>query len=557
MKVSIKGKGHVELTARDYVAEGGQGKIYSKGNLVYKIYHDPDKMIPEAKIQELSVLTEPNIIKPEDVLCNTKNKVVGYTMRFVPDTHPLCKIFTKAFRQREGVSDEQILKLVQLMQKTVQHIHSHKILIVDLNEMNFLASSKLDDVYFIDVDSYQTKSFPATVLMESVRDRHMKGGFTELTDWFSFAIVTFQIFIGIHPYKGKHSKYSTLDERMQHNISVLNKGVSIPAVCNSFSVIPKEYLEWYSRLFEKGERLPPPFGFKNIVAVAVKVSHMTGSDVFDIAEIEVLDKDIVDYFYSNDREVILTQDGVYCNGKKVSFPGKNPVFGFTPKMNRPVGAYIVNEHVKVCDLLDGIELYQFSGKSVMEYGGRIYVQSDSHILELEFVEGQKVMAGFRQVANCLEKSTQMFDGVVIQNLLGSYFASFFPSAGNHVQIPIKELNGCKVLDAKYDRGVLMVVVSKSGKYDRLVLKFDSDWNYAIRVVGDVAYAELNFTVLDNGICVCINEDEKLEIFSNSKDKPDIKEVSNSSIDSNMKLFHRGTKLLFAKANKLYSMSMKK
>jgi tRNA A-37 threonylcarbamoyl transferase component Bud32 len=184
MKVFIKGKGHhVELGSNEYISQGGQGKVYAKGNLVYKIYHDASNVIPEAKMQELSVLSDPSVIKPEDILCNSKNKVVGYTMRFVADTHPLCKLFTKSFKQRENISSDQILKLVQRMQDTVQHIHSNDILVVDLNEMNFLVSSKFDEAYFIDVDSYQTKSFPATVLMESVRDRHAKG-FTELTDWF-------------------------------------------------------------------------------------------------------------------------------------------------------------------------------------------------------------------------------------------------------------------------------------------------------------------------------------------------------------------------------------
>lgn len=559
MKVSIKGKAHVELTANDFIGSGGQANIYNKGNLVYKIYHDYNKMIPEAKIQELSVLTESNIVKPEDVLCDSKNRTVGYTMKFVPGTHPLCKIFTKAFRQRQVVSNEQIIDLVKLMQKTVQHIHSKNILIVDLNEMNFLISNKLDDVFFIDVDSYQTKSFPATVLMESVRDRHMKkNGFTELTDWFSFAIVTFQMFIGIHPYKGKHSKYSSLEERMRQNISVLNKGVSVPAVCNSFSVIPKEYLDWYFKLFEKGERLPPPFGFKNIILMTEKVLNVSGDNIFDISEIEAFNSDITNYIFNSNLQVISTQCGVYLNNNKTKLPINNFVVGFTPKMNHPIGACVLNNYVKIYDLFDGNELCQYYGKSVMGYDNRIYVQSDTHIFELEFIENQKTVVGLRQVANCLEKSTQMFEGVVVQNLLGSYYLSFFPSSGNHIQIPIKELNEYKILDAKYDHGVLMMIVAdKSGKYNRLVFKFDSDWNYAIKIVEDISYTSLNFTVLDNGVCVCVNEDEKIEIFSSSKDKSDIKEISSSSINSNMKLFHKGTKLLFSKANKLYSIGIKK
>jgi hypothetical protein len=208
-------------------------------------------------------------------------------------------------------------------------------------------------------------------------------------------------------------------------------------------------------------------------------------------------------------------------------------------------------------LVGGQELHRCAAKGVMEYGNRIYIQNDCSILEAQFFEGQKTLITLRPVGNCLEKATQLYPGVAIQNLLGTYYASFFPQSGQCHQIAIKELTGYKVLDAKFENGVLMIVVSKRGKYDRFVMRFASDWSYDLRVVKDVTYSGLNFTVLDNGICVCINEEEKVEIFSHTKDRADIKEIDDPAIDSSMKLFHKGMKVLFAKGNKLFSMSMKK
>jgi hypothetical protein len=393
--------------------------------------------------------------------------------------------------------------------------------------------------------------------MEAEGEFNVAKGFTELTDWFSFAIVSFQMFIGIHPYKGKHPKYNNLDERMINNVSVLNKTVTIPAICSPFSDIPKEYLEWYINLFEKGERQLPPFKVNKVVVSVVKVQQIKDNSVFDIVEMLMTDKEIINYLYHNGAEVIVTEDSVYYNGKKEQTTSKESVFGFTPKMNSPIGACSINGHTVIYSLEDGTELHRCLGKSAMAYEGRIYIQNNTNILEVEFIEGKKVLVGCRPVANCLENATQMFDGAVIQNLLGSYFASFFPSPGQHIQVPIKELEGYKVLDAKYDHGIFMVVASKSGKYDRLVLKFGDDWSYNITVVKDVVYSGINFTGLDNNICVCINEEEKVELFSTRKDKPDIKEISSDTIDSSMKLFHKGTKVLFSKGNKLYSMSMRK
>jgi len=61
---------------------------------------------------------------------------------------------------------------------------------------------------FLDVDSYQTPSFHADALMESVRDPLIQNNkFTELSDWYSFGIVVFQMYIGIHPFKGRHPNF--------------------------------------------------------------------------------------------------------------------------------------------------------------------------------------------------------------------------------------------------------------------------------------------------------------------------------------------------------------
>src|SRR5262245_34856578 len=85
MDVYIRGGGSVSLSQADFVAQGGEGSVYVKGSLAYKIYSDPQKMIPAAKLQELSALTAPNIIKPQDVLLNSRHTPVGYTMKRVQD----------------------------------------------------------------------------------------------------------------------------------------------------------------------------------------------------------------------------------------------------------------------------------------------------------------------------------------------------------------------------------------------------------------------------------------------------------------------------------------
>src|SRR6478736_593639 len=195
---TVNGK-NLMLKQSDYKAAGGEGVVYVKNGNAYKIYHDASKMIAVGKIQELSALTMPNILGPKDIIYHN-NTPVGFVMRYVSDTEFLCKLFTKGFRDKMGVTPDQINHLVKGMQDTLHEIHNKNILVVDYNEMNFLVNRGFDTVYNIDVDSYQTPSYRATAIMESIRDRKVKSGkFTKESDWFSFATVAFQMYMGTHP----------------------------------------------------------------------------------------------------------------------------------------------------------------------------------------------------------------------------------------------------------------------------------------------------------------------------------------------------------------------
>ena len=74
MQVIVQGSKD-SLTPKDYVTQGGEGKIFQRGAVAYKIYEDPSKMIPVGKIDELSKLDEPNIIRPKDIIYSSKKEI--------------------------------------------------------------------------------------------------------------------------------------------------------------------------------------------------------------------------------------------------------------------------------------------------------------------------------------------------------------------------------------------------------------------------------------------------------------------------------------------------
>ena len=562
MQIYIKGKKNkINLTKNHFVSQGGEGKIFARHGTVYKIYTNPKSMIQYSKMKELSIITNPNVIKPEQIVLSNKQKPIGYTMKHIANTYALCQIFPKAFRDRTGMNTKNVLHLVQKTQSTISDIHKLKILLVDGNEMNFLVDKNFKDIFFIDVDSYQTQSFPATAIMDSIRDRH-NSTFSELTDWFSFGIVTFQMFIGIHPYKGRHPTVKGMDDRMKANIPVFHKDVRLPKVCLPFDTIPQAYKDWYKAIFFEGKRLNPPNDPVQIIAIPVTIQTILGNEDFEIKEIFEYNSNIIKFTSIDGNRVVITKNNFYLNNKSTAnLYTRGSHAAIIPVTDKVIYTKIDDDNkLNFYNLSDDEDIFaNIQAEDIMSYKGRIYIKNQDIISEIKFINmGKHINPVPHHIGNIMENATKLYDGVVIQNVLGSFVVSVFPETETHYQIQCPEFTGYQLIDAKYQDNVLMIIGSKKGKYDKFILKFNSKFSsYSFRKVGDITYYGINFTVLDNGIVIHINENEEIEIFSNKKDSNTVKIIDSSVISGDMKLFNDGIQVIFAKGKKMYRLKMNK
>ena len=556
----------IRLNKSHFITSGGEGHIYARNGIAYKISIDPRTTIPYNKIQELSLIQNPNVIKPEDLLTNKRGIPVGYSMKHISNTYVLCQLFPKAFRLREKLENNTVLDLILQLRKMIEDIHKAEILVVDLNELNFLVSKDFKNIYGIDVNSFQTKSFPATALMESVRDRHSKT-FSELTDWFSFGIVSFQLFVGIHPFKGRYpkirypqDKMRELNERMLKNIPVFHSDVRYPGNVLPFDVIPQAYKDWYKSIFVNGQRVEPPIDAVEIVFIPTIIKETIGDKDFDISKLFQYDSELIDYISVNGIRIAVTKNkDVYINGKK-SHNTDCKHFGITPKNNKIIGIKIENNKVMAYDIVQNKKLgCSISAQEIFSYKGRVYVKNMDDIIEIEFAEMKKMdpRPVPRLVGKVMENATYIGYGVVIQNVLGRYVASMFPKSRSNSQVPIEELDGYKVVEAKYDSGILIIIASKKGRYDKFILKFDdNNKRYSLRKIDNITYSGINFTVLENGVVIHINETEEIELFHKEKDSSTVKVLSSSIISGDMRLYSDGVKVLFSRDKEIYRLKMK-
>jgi len=544
---------------KDFIARGGQAAIYGKGQYAFKIYHDRKSMIPVKKIQELKTITMPNVLNPLDIIYDSKKQPIGYIMSLVGKGHPMCKLFTKNFKINNGVDAQDIVDIVTRMQTTVSDIHKLQFLIVDLNELNLMVSDDFTTPIFLDVDSYQTPTFPADALMESVRDPLVtKNQFTEFSDWYSWAVVSFQLYIGIHPYKGSHPSYKRKDwrKRMDDGVSVFDKDAGLPTACLPFTVIPQRHLDWYKAVFVKNERTVPPLaGSIAPVGIILDFTKIIKSGNFDSQVAYSFPDQITRVFTDMGITYIATTAGLYRSDKQV-VQKKSKHESYILIIN---GKPIIVQHYDKKEIrlgtIDKKFLVSQDAQKVMYKDNRMYSVYLDNLFEhnLATVNGH-ICHTKKRVASIISNQATIHDGVIIQESLDTTIAIIPFETGKCITKQIPELKEYRIISAKAESNVMVVLCEKNGEYHRLVFVFDEFFSqYDVRLAEDVPYTDINFTVLPGGPCILVSGDSEIEIF---KDNSKVKIVDNPPFDSSMKLFNINGRVHYINGNKVYSATMK-
>jgi hypothetical protein len=312
-------------------------------------------------------------------------------------------------------------------------------------------------------------------------------------------------------------------------------------------------------MFSEGKRVGPPLDIIEVIVIPQVTKSILSDKDFEIKEIFNYPSNIIEYISIEGTRIIKTKDKTYV-GHKPKIDQTCSHLAVTPQLNQIIDGQVDSGKLKLYNIKDKIEVScNISAKDIMSCDGRIFIKNESMISEIDFIEiPNNIQVSCVPIANVLENATNFFYGGAIQNVMGSYFVSLFPKRKMHYQIKCDEINEYKIIDAKYDNHVLIIIGSKKGKYDKFILKFNDNFSsYSVRKVDNVTYSGINFVTLDNGIVIHINEQEELEIFSNKKESNSVKTISSSTISGDMKLFKEGSQTLFSKNNILQKINLKK
>jgi hypothetical protein len=571
-KVKIGSGGVVTLTDKQYFAAGGEGEIYVNSGMVYKLYHDPkSKMLPTKKMQELGVISDTHIVIPQEIIYDASNgSPLGYTTKFVDNVEPLLKLFTKTFKTDNSIDFQMVNRLVKEMQLVTTAVHAARCLIVDYNELNVLVrmSPTCLTPFYIDTDSYATPSFKATAVMDSIRDRKAsvtdKGGVLHYnpdvgTDWFSWAILVFQVYVNIHPYRGRHAKYKPNEKakQMDDGISVFHPGVGVPPCVNDFKVIPARHLDYFKRVFLNGERGIPPLPDSSVpLLVPTQIVTLKGTDKLTVDQIASYVDHIMAVCTSMGTYYVATKGHIYANTKEIGRHSAKKILLIAASDGTLVTAQQENSNkinFRILTQADPVGTAQST--EMFARNNAVYTIGKGKLLENSFTAfGNKMVHRAKEIENLSTISAKMYDGCVLQDLLGKIYLTLPYKLGSCFSKHIPQLDGYRIVDAKAEKNMVVVVGEKKGKFDRIIIIFNKAFDSCdVRKTEDIAYDTINFTVMDNGLCILLSNPDELELFASASQA---ETLTDPPFDATMRLFATSDGIFFVNGNSFHQLKRK-
>ena len=225
------------------------------------------------------------IAKPLAFGYDRQGRIIGYVMAFVPDATPLLSFKTHAYRDKNQVTIRQLLRVLRDVWALIGSVHKYDVVIGDLNDNNFLIKKRELTAVLLDVDSLSYGEWPSTsftdaficplicrppdttdrkTFRKTVMRLKKAGDHTELTDWYAFCVIVFQLLARLHPYlSGVHNPAPGKREfqgvaRIHMRISVFDPRVKTPPEVMKTGIHwdhwPPALLEFMKRVFTEDLR---------------------------------------------------------------------------------------------------------------------------------------------------------------------------------------------------------------------------------------------------------------------------------------------------------------
>lgn len=352
-----------KLVRLPLITEGGEAKLYTyeDGKSVAKIYKPHVNIsMKEQKVKKFVNAKLPNcVVAPRDIIL-VDDKFNGYLMDKVENAENLHQLIKPKFLKVCGFDNKDVLEMMVNLGSTLQTLHNGGIIIGDISDYNILIKNK--NIYFIDVDSwgaigvFEPDAYTEIFTDPKAYNSNGRIKFSLDSEYYSFAILSFNMLSRIHPFNGTYEKdanMSTLD-RMRKRLSVLgNHKITIPKMIPSWRWMSPDLQKAYLDIFENGKRFD---------ITPILVDQFVNSKYCNIHKM---------YYYSKYSECPL------CSGNaKINVA---PVLVRVPTNNGPK-LIVVFEANDVSIVLNQLQYFSTSDELVhISTGNRVKMQKRNHI----------------------------------------------------------------------------------------------------------------------------------------------------------------------------------
>jgi hypothetical protein len=331
---------------------------------------------------------------------------------------------------------------------------------------------------------------------------------------------------------------------MRNHAPIFDKGVRLNSRIRPFDIIPTNYYQWFLDMFQSGKRILPPSHGGTVQAV--KTITKVGTAIqFDIRLLQEYPENIISHKYLSGKRIVRTNSktwidkGCFDNIGEVSIVENSPVFADlqADKLCLAVG----NETTK----------FDYMAESVMIADNKIYVKNGAYLSELVITKfGDRFIASIGQVWDIMPNASKLFDGLVVQNMLGK---PFFVIPGI-CKIKIAELEGYRLITAKRSGRVVILIANKDGQDYQFVILFNKQFDGYTCSIETTLTKDINIAVLEKMLLVSILEDGTLDVVSVVSNQG--KKITDANIKAIWNLSAEGNSVVFFVENKLYQVKMK-
>lgn len=514
--VHLEGRGDLNLTPADHVASGGEGHVYRRGQIALKIWDDPARAVSGRMVEKLGLLAalkDASVIAPQALARDKQGAIIGYTMPWVTGWDlPLA--FTNDWRAAHGFGDPEALAFAERMRGVTRYVHDHDVIMGDANELNILGVNNAPR--YIDVDPWLPPGFSGDKVMPTIQDWHAPL-FSPEADWFAWAVVTFQLLVGTHPYRGTHPdfKRSDMEGRMKANASVFDQRTRLNAAVRPLAGIPADLRDWYEAVFQRAERSMPPEVRMAVPRAQAGVVKVLTSGKLKVTEAFRLTSP---FARSVAADIIMLADGTLLALPDGRLLGRgDPTSSYLRSGNGAVSVMEDNGGLVfgAVPLLGGVTLLPagVACRSVWTVANRLFAVVHDGIQEMDlrqFGGRFALLAGVKWALN--PNATVFGDGAAVFDALGAKHL-VVPQPGRAVVIlRAREIDGMKPVSI-LGRGhvVVMALIDQSGAYHRATFELRPDMRgYQVRMA-PADDGSISDVILDNGLIVWIDAQGSLGV----------------------------------------------